>query len=153
MTSVDGEWCIVKKFSGPQLRNTSYKVNQRECIRVPSSTCVPPHGKLSPNEEVDDVSHEVHQDEDSTQSPSLIDNPNDMNIANQIPQSSQVPTPPIDNIPAELSEPLESVETITPSDESVVHTEQPTATSVHDDAANSTQSDTSTANRYQTKTE
>ena len=34
--SCDGEWCNVKKFSGNQLRATSYKVQVSECYRVPS---------------------------------------------------------------------------------------------------------------------
>ena len=36
VTSVSGEWCTVKKFTGNQLRSTSYKVKQSECFCVPS---------------------------------------------------------------------------------------------------------------------
>lgn len=35
VTSISGEWCTVKKFTGSQLRTTSYKVKLRECYRVP----------------------------------------------------------------------------------------------------------------------
>jgi hypothetical protein len=37
VTSVSGEWCMVKKFSGNQLRATSYKVKQSECYKVPNT--------------------------------------------------------------------------------------------------------------------
>jgi len=35
VTSTDGDWCFVKKFSGPQLRNVSYKVKRSECEPLP----------------------------------------------------------------------------------------------------------------------
>ena len=36
VVSIDNEWCLVKKFSGNQLRSTSYKVKLAECYHVPS---------------------------------------------------------------------------------------------------------------------
>lgn len=36
VVSCDGEWCFVKKFSGNQLRSSSYKVKRSECYRVPT---------------------------------------------------------------------------------------------------------------------
>ena len=35
VVSINGEWCFVKKFSGNQLRASSYKVKFSECYRVP----------------------------------------------------------------------------------------------------------------------
>jgi len=35
VTSVDGEWSYNKKFHGPGLQQTSYKVKHLECMRVP----------------------------------------------------------------------------------------------------------------------
>ena len=37
VTSIDGEWCYIKKFTGQQLRSFSYKVKLCECYRVPST--------------------------------------------------------------------------------------------------------------------
>ena len=38
--SVEGEWCNIKKFTGSQLRNTTYRVKKNECFRVGISTKV-----------------------------------------------------------------------------------------------------------------
>ena len=35
IVSVDGTWCFIRKFSGSQLRASSYKVKLKECYRVP----------------------------------------------------------------------------------------------------------------------
>ena len=37
VTSTDGLWCSIRKFSGSQLRATSYRIKRSECYRVPSS--------------------------------------------------------------------------------------------------------------------
>ena len=34
VVSIDGEWCFIKKFSGNQLRSSSYKVKREECYLV-----------------------------------------------------------------------------------------------------------------------
>ena len=36
VVSIDGAWCYIKKFTGNQLRATSYKVKLKECYKVPS---------------------------------------------------------------------------------------------------------------------
>ena len=36
VVSIDGDWCYIKKFTGNQLRATSYKTNVKECYKVPS---------------------------------------------------------------------------------------------------------------------
>jgi len=33
--SVDGVWCSIRTFVGPQLRNTYYRVKQSECYTIP----------------------------------------------------------------------------------------------------------------------
>ena len=35
VTGRDGEWLIIKKFAGTQLRNTAYRVRLSECYKVP----------------------------------------------------------------------------------------------------------------------
>ena len=37
VSSVDGEWCFVKKFAGPTIRDTSYRVKRSDCILVPTN--------------------------------------------------------------------------------------------------------------------
>ena len=37
VVAIEGEWCTIKKFSGSQLRKTSYRVNASECFIVPSN--------------------------------------------------------------------------------------------------------------------
>ena len=36
VVSLEGEWCFVKKFTGNQLRSSSYKVKLDECYKVPT---------------------------------------------------------------------------------------------------------------------
>ena len=36
VVSIDGSWCNVRKFTGSQLRSTSYRIKLSECYRVPS---------------------------------------------------------------------------------------------------------------------
>ena len=44
VVSVDNPWCLVKKFSGNQLRALSYRVKISECLLVPNqSTSKTPH--------------------------------------------------------------------------------------------------------------
>ena len=43
MVSVDGLWCNVRKFTGSQLRSTSYRVKLSECYRVPDLTETTPN--------------------------------------------------------------------------------------------------------------
>ena len=38
VVSTDGEWCFIKKFSGSQLRSSSYKVKRDECYLVPTES-------------------------------------------------------------------------------------------------------------------
>ena len=52
IVSIDGEWCFIKKFSGSQLRATSYKVKLTECYAVPHT--LPPPSYLSVVPTLDD---------------------------------------------------------------------------------------------------
>lgn len=38
VVSVDGSWCNVRKFTGSQLRSTSYRVKLSECYKVPTDS-------------------------------------------------------------------------------------------------------------------
>ena len=53
--SVEDPWCVIKKFSGNQLRATSYKVKTTDCLIVPnrsmSSTPYPRRDRDSSDEE------------------------------------------------------------------------------------------------------
>ena len=37
VVSLDGVWCNIRKFTGSQLRQTSYRVKREECYKVPST--------------------------------------------------------------------------------------------------------------------
>lgn len=37
VTSVEGDWCNIRKFAGSQLRALSYRVRRHECYKVPST--------------------------------------------------------------------------------------------------------------------
>ena len=45
VVSIDGSWCNVRKFTGSQLRSTSYRIKLSECYRVPGQ--IEPTPKLS----------------------------------------------------------------------------------------------------------
>ena len=78
VVSVETPWCFVKKFSGNQLRATSYKVKVSECLVVPNqSVCKAPHS---------------HRDEDSSDEEALEEPPY---ITHSIP--------PVLSLPAENS--------------------------------------------------
>ena len=55
IVSVDGEWCLIKKFVGNQLRAMSYKVKVKACYKVPSDfTTSAPHNYSSIGNQIDD---------------------------------------------------------------------------------------------------
>ncbi|VDI14922.1 Hypothetical predicted protein [Mytilus galloprovincialis] len=45
----DGEWCFIKKFSGNQLRASSYKVKLSECYKVLNTVSAQQNPRYSPN--------------------------------------------------------------------------------------------------------
>ena len=46
VVSIDGEWCFIKKFSGNQLRSSSYKVRREECYLVPNDYSSSSHSQM-----------------------------------------------------------------------------------------------------------
>ena len=63
VTSIDGIWCYIKKFTGSQLHATSYKVKLSECHVIPSPTPLTNH-----------TDH--HNDDDREHNSSKQTNPN-----------------------------------------------------------------------------
>ena len=55
VVSVDGEWYLIKKFVGNQLRAMSYKLKVKACYKVPSDfTTSAPHNYSSIGNQIDD---------------------------------------------------------------------------------------------------
>lgn len=91
VVSTDSPWCFVKKFSGSQLRASSYKVKLSECFPVPSSVVVSNHPGPS-----------LYQDMDDEPLP----------VAPTVPSAPVQPTlsppapPELTTVPSEMSNPL-----------------------------------------------
>ena len=69
IVSIDGEWCFIKKFSGSQLRATSYKVKLSECYAVPHTLPPPSYLSVVPTLD-DDECEEVAEQPQPCQQPS-----------------------------------------------------------------------------------
>ena len=54
IVSIEGEWCFIKKFSGSQLRATSYKVKLAECYTVPHTLPPPSYQSVVPTLDEDE---------------------------------------------------------------------------------------------------
>lgn len=108
VVSIDGNWCFIRKFSGSQLRSSSYKVKLSECYLVPCHTF----------ERVQKVDN--HEDmfvcEDATISHDVADQPAQVTPINHAP-----PEPP--DLPSVLTEPLQTP--ITQSDSHTAHNSSP----------------------------
>ena len=74
VVSVDGEWCFIKKFSGNQLRSSSYKVKREECYLVPNDYLPLAHSR-DKTASTDDED-EVIQCSKSQPPPKIVDVPN-----------------------------------------------------------------------------
>jgi len=59
VTSTDEQWCVIKKFNGPQLRNTSYKVKCSECMVIPSTTIKRPPSHRQDGDCIEEVAEPV----------------------------------------------------------------------------------------------
>ena len=79
VVSVEGAWCNIKKFSGSQLRNTSYRVKRSECYKVP--TVVSASSRRYPTNNLSD------DEEENIMSPSPTASPTDMVIPQEISAS------------------------------------------------------------------
>ncbi|VDH93647.1 Hypothetical predicted protein [Mytilus galloprovincialis] len=64
----DGEWCFIKKFSGNQLRPSSYKVKLSECYKVLNTISVHGNPRYSQNLDNQESDSDDH-DEDSLPGP------------------------------------------------------------------------------------
>jgi len=76
VVSTDIDWVYIRKFTGKQLRNASYKVKRSECFKVPSTLLIPDIPNVSVNEEDHDISVPIRHDEmlePSTHSPAPED--------------------------------------------------------------------------------
>ena len=69
IVSIDGEWCFIKKFSGSQLRATSYKVKLAECYTVPHTLPPPSYQSVVPTLD-DDECEEIAEQPQPCQQPS-----------------------------------------------------------------------------------
>ena len=54
VVSIDGEWCFIKKFSGNQLRSSSYKVKREEYYLVPNGYSSSSHSQMKTDFSTDD---------------------------------------------------------------------------------------------------
>ena len=84
VTEIDGPWCSIKKFTGNQLRSTSYRVKRSECYIVPSNVPSPPSDSYG-----------------------LVMGPSDNHVEQSVVRGPPVPpTPPVPpGIPREISLP------------------------------------------------
>ena len=89
VVSIDGKWCFIRKFTGSQLRSSSYKVKLAECFHVPSYA----FSHITPPNHIEDDSELEYV------VPADIAQPQD---AHEIPQP---PAPP--DIPSIIAHPTE----------------------------------------------
>ena len=88
VTATDNEWVYVRKFSGNQLRNASYKVKRSECFKVPSSLLEVTNPTASLNDDV----------EDEMQIPVVEDERHSTPNANPPQQQQQIPSETIHHL-------------------------------------------------------
>lgn len=93
VTSVDGDWCNIRKFAGSQLRRSSYRVKQSECFNVPPA--VPKdcsHHKYSASPEYS--SDHLSEDDEATPPPCpVLPPPAPPPIPTDIAETSYEPHP------------------------------------------------------------
>jgi len=92
VTSVDGEWCLVRKFSGSQLRSKQYRFRLSECYLVSPTVPQP----SVPNQAIETSSDE---DEEGCVPPEISDVPT--------MQASPVPPPCAARLPSPVIAPRE----------------------------------------------
>ena len=96
MTKVDGEWCIIHKFAGSQLRNVTYHVKCNECYAVP------PDNNLFDSVEDHDC-NDYNSDYYDSQQEDFVHQQNSFSLPHSDCPSASIPvTPP------ELSDPVGS---------------------------------------------
>jgi len=85
VVSTDIDWVYIRKFTGKQLQNASYKVKRSECFKVPSTLLIPDIPNVSVNEEDHDISVPIRHDEmlePSTHSPAPEDSSQPLELHN-----------------------------------------------------------------------
>ena len=107
VTRIDDAWANIVKFSGRQLRNTTYRVRRDECIRVPSSIPHDPcRGRASDDEtEGAGPPHDALEQSEETPSSCVPGTP----PASYADPQPPAPHPPaVPTIPAEIETPSTS---------------------------------------------
>lgn len=95
VVSVDGLWCNVRKFTGSQLRSTSYRVKLSECYRVPDLT----ETTSNLSRHYSSASYPEDTDEEPLTSEHVDEEPTPL----LTPQSTPSPAPAV--VPSELATP------------------------------------------------
>ena len=90
VVSTDGEWCQIRKFVGNQLRQSSYKVKNSECYRVPSPSPDQFYSHDSESEEEDEIADPQILESPSTPPEDLTLSP----LSNKPPSCSTPSTRP-----------------------------------------------------------
>ena len=100
VTSVESDWCHLRKFVGSQLRQSPYRVKKSDCFKVPSSLPTqhrPPAGSYSPDSS---------EDEEYPQAQSTAAGPGPPRIPEEIaaipPSSSESQHQARANLPTEM---------------------------------------------------
>ena len=123
VTSLDGKWCNIRKLVGSQFRNTSYRVKNSECYKVPCQT--PPSNvidhKFESERSVDCEDDYEPAIVDSTPMASLSQS--DIRPLPTIPVVQSQPQPP--EIPEEIADSTltQTEEPASPSPDAVTHSE------------------------------
>jgi hypothetical protein len=112
VVSTDNAWCYIRKFTGSQLRNMSYKVKRSECYKVPNQSPSLPMGVPCGIAGQESCEEEEQSKYDCVSSPHI-----------PAPVNSLPPAPP--HIPRGLSVPPLSIHSEVMCDPDLVVTETP----------------------------
>ena len=66
VSSVEGSWCNIRKFSGWQLHQLSYRVRQSDCYRIPAPTLNSSLSRYMSDDEGDIDAHNHIELDDAT---------------------------------------------------------------------------------------
>jgi hypothetical protein len=75
LTHIDGDWASIRKFTGSQLRNFTYRVKLSECYKVPSGYCSPKHSQSDNDEQDLEVTTDIPLEDDKDPQPSPLETP------------------------------------------------------------------------------
>ena len=115
VTSIEGEWCNIKKFSGSQLRNHSYRVKKSECYRVPSNASVPQSLEVESDEDLSVLEDVEYNLKDPTTIPPEI--PDTLSTPLSLEENNEVTTDVQTDVEEGTSAPsVEMIDEIVPHD-------------------------------------